>query len=254
MRTGHSNLALAYIVSVFNQAAPPPAKVLSDGDRKLVVDALLDACDAKDGLKDGMIFDPRACGFDPAALVCKGEKSDACLSAVQAAALKKAFAGPKDSRGAQVYPGFPFDAGIGERVGLPGLLLGPRIPVPMPETGKQFDVDEAAARVRSEANDRLGDSTWTNLSSFSGHGGKLLFYHGLSDPWFSPYDTLEYYEAMTRANGGRSAVEPWSRLYLVPGMGHCQGGSATLDRFDMLSAITGWVEKGTAPDAVIATG
>ena len=59
---------------------------------------------------------------------------------------------------------------------------------------------------------------------------------------------------MTKDNGGASQAEAWSRLYLVPGMGHCQGGSATLDTFDMLSAVTDWVEKGTAPDSVVATG
>jgi feruloyl esterase len=106
----------------------------------------------------------------------------------------------------------------------------------------------------ADANARLGDSVWTNLSTFSGHGGKLIFYHGLSDPWFSPLDTIGYYERLIRDNGGASQVESWSRLFLSPGMGHCQGGSAALDRFDMLTAITDWVEKGIAPDAVIATG
>ena len=99
----------------------------------------------------------------------------------------------------------------------------------------------------------LGDSTWTNLSSFAGHGGKLMFYHGLSDPWFSPLETLRYYEKMAKDTSNGSAAS-WSRIYLVPGMGHCQGGSATLDHFDMLSAIVDWVEKGVAPDRVIATG
>src|SRR5581483_10719538 len=84
--------------------------------------------------------------------------------------------------------------------------------------------------------------------------GKVLFYHGLGDPWFSPLDTVGYYENLIRDDGGREQVESWSRIYFVPGMGHCQGGSATLDRFDMLTAVVDWVEKGTAPDHVIATG
>lgn len=75
-----------------------------------------------------------------------------------------------------------------------------------------------------------------------------------SDPWFSPLDTLDYYEKMAAANGGMTAVARWSRLYFVPGMGHCSGGAATLDKFDMLSAVVDWVEKGTAPDFVVATG
>ena len=89
--------------------------------------------------------------------------------------------------------------------------------------------------------------------AFAGHGGKLLFYHGLSDPWFSPLETLRYYEKMSKDTSNGSAAS-WSRIYMVPGMGHCQGGSSTLDRFDMLSAVVDWVEKGVAPDRVVATG
>jgi hypothetical protein len=79
---------------------------------------------------------------------------------------------------------------------------------------------------------------------FSSHGGKLIFYHGLSDPWFSAKDTINCYQRMTMANGGESKMKDWSRLFLSPGMGHCSGGSATLDTFDMLSASVSWVEKG----------
>ena len=259
MRTGHSNLALAWAAVAFNQAAPKdasgkPGPLFSDGDKKLVVDSILKACDEKDGVKDGMIFHPQACTFDPAVLICQGAKTNSCLTAPQVSGLTKAFAGPKDSHGNEIYPGFPYDAGIADTGGIPGLLNGARSPVAPPNMDTEFDADQAVGRVTADYNARIGDATWTNLSTFSGHGGKLLFYHGLSDPWFSPLDTLEYYQRMTKDNGGASQVEAWSRLYLVPGMGHCQGGSATLDSFDMLSAVTDWVEKGTAPDSVVATG
>jgi hypothetical protein len=75
------------------------------------------------------------------------------------------------------------------------------------------------------------------LSTFVGHGGKLLFYHGVSDPWFSALDTIEYYEKLA-VNGGAAPLDDWSRLFLVPGMGHCSGGAAALDRFDLLTATT----------------
>jgi feruloyl esterase len=81
-----------------------------------------------------------------------------------------------------------------------------------------------------------------------------LFFHGISDPWFSAKDTIEYYEKLGVAMGGAGAVNEWSRLFLVPGMGHCSGGTAALDRFDLLSALVDWVEKGAAPDSVTATG
>lgn len=260
MRTGHSNLALGFMTATFDQAAPKddsgkpdPKKTFSDSDRKLIVNSVLQACDAKDGLKDGMIFNQRACDFDPAALVCSGAKTDSCLTRAQADTLKTAFAGPKSSRGDSIYPGFPFDAGIADRAGIPGLLSGPVIPVATGADFTHFDVDREAARVDANKTGQLGDSTWTNLSTFAGHGGKLLFYHGLSDPWFSPLDTLAYYEKMSKDTSNGSATS-WSRFYFVPGMGHCQGGSATLDRFDMLGAVVDWVEKGVAPDRVVATG
>jgi feruloyl esterase len=76
----------------------------------------------------------------------------------------------------------------------------------------------------------------------------------MSDPWFSAWDTLEYYLNMAKQNGGLEKTQGWSRIYLVPGMSHCAGGDATLDSFDLLGAVVNWVEKGTAPDFVIATG
>ncbi len=260
IRTGYSNLALGFITAVFDQAAPKdaggkpdPKLTFSPADRKLIVNSVLQACDAKDGLKDGMIFNQRGCDFDPAALVCSGAKNDTCITRAQADALKTAFAGPKSSHGDQIYPGFPFDAGIADQGGIPGLLGGPVIPVQTGADFTHFDADREAARVDANQTTLLGDSTWTNLTTFAGHGGKLLFYHGLSDPWFSPLETLRYYEKMASETSNGSAAS-WSRLYFVPGMGHCQGGSATLDQFDMLSAVVDWVEKGVAPDHVIATG
>jgi feruloyl esterase len=97
-------------------------------------------------------------------------------------------------------------------------------------------------------------SGWTNLNTFSSHGGKLLFYHGVSDPWFSANDTIDYYQRLTAASGGAAQTMSWSRLYLAPGMGHCGGGAATLDTFDLLGAAVDWVERGIAPEAVVATG
>jgi feruloyl esterase len=139
--------------------------------------------------------------------------------------------------------------------GLPGILqAGGNSPVQAQSTSPEFDVDRAAARLVADVAGRMGDSTWTNLNTFRDHGGKLIFYHGMADPWFSALDTVDYYERMSEANGGMDAVREWSRAFVVPGMGHCSGGAVTADRFDMLTAIVDWVENGTAPDAVVATG
>jgi len=264
IRTGHSNLALGFMTAVFDEAAPKdasgkpdPKQTFSPSDRKLIVNSLLQACDAKDGLKDGMIFNPEACRFDPAVLTCKGRKTDSCLTSEQAGALEKAFSGPKDSRGNQVYSAFPYDTGYILGAGgafssfLPSGGPNPLASV-LPPT--DLDIDKLVAAVEANENQTLTDTTWTNLSTFFGHGGKLVFYHGTSDPVFSPFDTLAYYKKMAAANGGAEAVMNSSRFFFVPGMNHCRGGPATLDTFDLLKAVVDWVENGTAPDFVVATG
>lgn len=265
MRTGYSNIALAWAAVAFNQIAPKdvsgkpmPSQDFSAGDKRLLTDALLAACDASDGLKDGMIFNPLACHFDPAVLTCKGAKTDSCLSSEQVGALQKAFGGPKDSRGNQVYPGFPYDTGMIN--GAPGAFSNflpstASSPLGPPNLSLNIDVEQREAAVAADANQMLTDTaTWTNLTTFSGRGGKLVFFHGESDPIFSPLDTLAYYEKLAKDNGGLDQVQGWSRFFFVPGMGHCMGGPATLDKFDLLGAVVDWVEKGTAPDFVIATG
>jgi pimeloyl-ACP methyl ester carboxylesterase len=264
LRTGYSNIGLAWANAAFSEIAPKdasgkpePAKAFSASDRKLLTGAILSACDAKDGVKDGMIFNVRACRFDPAALACSGAKKDSCLSLQQVGALKKAFAGPKDSRGVQVYPAFPWDTGVAaEGVPIPGILTtGARSPVG-PAAWETIDVDQLEDKVNGSGMERLMNTAyWTNLTSFFGRGGKIIFYHGWSDPWFSPLDTLDYYERMAADSGGMEQVrEKSSRIYFVPGMGHCSSGASTLDRFDFLSAVVSWVEEGKAPESVAATG
>jgi len=258
MRTGLSNLAIGkWIPIAYNQAAPKDNagkpqtdKLLSATERKLFMDTLMKTCDARDGVVDGMIFDSLGCDFDPAVLTCKAGQSEGCIAAEKVAAIKKAFAGPKNAYGTQVYPGFLYDAGIASAGFAPGLLAIGRNGIfgPYP-TATEIDVDKEAL----QASDPVVEPASTNLTTFAGNGGKLIFFHGNSDPWFSPLDTLGYYQSLGAANGGADKVAAWSRIFLVPGMAHCGGGPA-LDRFDMLSAVVNWVEKGSAPDEVIATG
>ncbi len=263
MRTGYAGIADAWNAAQFNRAAPKnaqgqpiPGKAFSESDKKLLTDSILDACDAKDGLKDGMIFNFEACHYNPDVLECKGAKTAACLSSAQVTALGKVFAGPRDSRGIDPYAGRPYDAGVAIYTpGTFGTVL-PRSGPGMfgrPNLSTSVDVDALERRAANNPVEALTDTTWTNLSTFAAHGGKLIFFHGLSDPIFSPYDTLRYYKEMEQANGGAEQVRNWSRVFLVPGMNHCGGGPA-LDRFDALGAVVKWVEEGEAPNSIVATG
>jgi hypothetical protein len=258
MRTGLSNLTISQWIPVaYNQASPKDAagkpqidQFLTDGDRKLFMDALMKQCDAEDGVADGMISDPLDCKFDPEVLACKPGQTKACIVPTKIAAIKKAFAGPKNAYGTQVYPGFLYDAGIAMKGAVPGLLAMGKSGIFGPyTTATELDVDKAALH----ASDPLVEPISTNLSTFALNGGKLIFFHGDSDPWFSPLDTLLYYKSLAATNGGTEKVATWSRLLLVPGMAH-YGGGRSLDHFDMLTAVVDWVEKGEAPDSVIATG
>jgi feruloyl esterase len=257
MRTGLSNLAIGKWVPVaFNQIAAKDAdgkpiitQAITDDDRKLIADALLKQCDAKDGAADGIISDPLNCDFDPEVLACRQGKDQSCLSPAKVAAIKKAMGGPKTSEGVQVYPGFLYDTGITASGPIRGILSpGPDVFGPA-TTAMDVDVEKEALAAAQP----LTDSMSTNLTAFSAHRGKLIFYHGDSDPWFSPLDTFAYYKDMASANGGLDTVSKWSQFYFVPGMGHCGGGPG-LDQFDFLGAMVNWVEKGIEPTSVTATG
>ena len=264
MRTGYSNIALAKGRAAFVKIAPKdangkadPASDYSDSDKKLLAESIMKACDEKDGLKDGMILNPQACHYDPAVLKCKGAKTDSCLSAAQVGALATAFSPTVDSRGNQVYAAFPWESGFLQGNGGPfASFLPNRGPNALANVEQRADrsIDELVAGVRADDNQTLTDTTWTNLSTFFGHGGKLIFYHGTADPIFSSYDTLAYYTKMADANGGLDQVMSSSRFFFVPGMNHCAGGPAALDKFDMVGAIVDWAENGKEPDTVIATG
>ena len=234
MRTGLSNLAIGkWIPVAFNQIAPKDAngkpviaQAITDSDRKLIMDALMKRCDAKDGVADGMISDPLACDFDPATLACSEGRSDGCLPPAKVAAIKKAFAGPKTPQGVQVYPAFLYDAGIAAPGPIRGILApGPGIFGPA-TTAMEVDVAaEALAGVQP-----LVDSTSTNLTTFSANGGKLIFYHGDSDPWFSALDTHRYYTEMVAANGGPDAVSTGA-------------GSTSSRAWDIAAAVRDWISS-----------
>ena len=263
MRTGFSNLALANARAAFVRAAPPDAdgrpqlaRTFSADDKRLVLDGLLAQCDALDGLADGVIENALGCRFEPARLQCAGDKRADCLDAAQVTALNEAFQAPRDAAGAPLYVDFPYDTGIvHEGPGIPGFLPadGPDILAAVMPAADGFDVDAQARKVRADAVQMLTDTaTWTNLGTFLGRGGKVIYSHGMSDPWFSAWDTLDYFRRAEAANGEQAWADA-SRLYLVPGMGHC-GGGTTRDQADLLTPLVDWVEQGRAPGRILAEG
>jgi feruloyl esterase len=257
MRTGDSNLGIEYTQVLLNKISPLGAdgkpdvtQLLTADVRKTLREGMLAQCDALDGLKDGMIENVAGCHFNPAKLICTKGQSTGCISKPLADTLEIAFAGPKDKAGYPIYAQVPFDTGtLATPMGyLPSGAPGPFGP---PSKASSIDLDAHIHEIRANAMQRLTDTNyWTNLNTFLDHGGKTLFYHGVSDFWFSPLATWDWWQRAAQTNG--AAFTDASRFYMVPGMLHCQGGDS-FDRFDLLSKMVDWVEKGEAPQQVVAS-
>lgn len=257
MRTTVSNLALRWISVQYGQAKDTnPRDPFTEDEQSLVMDELLNQCDASDGLADGLIFNRSACDFDPRELACSARAGQACLADDKAEALARAMAGPVTTGGTPVYVSFPYDAGIDDAAGLPGLLSAGGNPPVGPHGADMARQDVAAEFLAAiGTNESIGSTAYHyNVSTFIDGGGKQIFYHGEADPWFSANDTVRYFETMGESNDSVAPVEDYGRLYLVPGMGHCGGGEQTVDSFDLLTPIVEWVENAEAPAAVTATG
>jgi feruloyl esterase len=221
-----------------------PASYIPKEKYAVIHKAVLDACDAKDGVKDGVIDDPTRCGFDPKTLECKGPEGASCLTAPQVEAARKIYAGARNPRtGAQIFPGLE-----------PGseLVWGPLAGGPKPFgisdshfkyvvfrdpnwdfRALNFDSDVALA---DKVDDGLLNATDPNLSRFVAHGGKLLLYHGWNDQLIAPRNTVNYYRSVADTMGGASKIQDSIRLFMAPGMNHCAGGDGPF-KFDAISVI-----------------
>jgi feruloyl esterase len=251
----------------------PPSKIPA------IAHAVLAACDAKDGLKDGILNDPRQCHFDPATILCKQANSDSCLTKPQATALKKLYEGAHDAKGKQIFPGFVPGAeegpgGWGTWIigNAPGKALlfafgngffRNMVYEQADWDYKQAKLDDAVAAADQKFATVL-NSNDPNLKPFQSHGGKLILYHGWNDPGISPLNSINYFESV-QATMGKQQADSFVRLYMVPGMQHCAGGpgpddfgefgitSANDPQHNMYLALEQWAEKGTAPSTVIAS-
>jgi pimeloyl-ACP methyl ester carboxylesterase len=258
MRTTVSNLALRWISNQYVKAkVETPRDPFTPDEERLVMNALMQRCDALDGQADGLIFNRTSCSFDPTELACSSSaRGGQCLAPNKADALARAMAGPVNAAGLPVYVSYPYDSGIDDAGGLPGLLLAGGSP-PIGANGADMQNQNVDAEFLDAitANEAVGSTaSFYNLTSFIGNGGKQIFYHGEADPWFSANDTVRYFKQLGAANAAVQPIDEYGRLYLVPGMAHCQGGELTPDSFDLLTPIVDWVENGDAPAAVTATG
>jgi feruloyl esterase len=257
MRTTISNLALRWISVQYGQAKDTnPRDPFTEDEENLIMGALLNQCDALDGHADGLIFNRTSCNFDPRDLACSAASGQACLADDKAEALARAMAGPVTAGGTPVYVSFPYDSGIDDTAGLPGLLIAGGNPPIGPHGADMYSQDvDAEFLAAIQSNEAIGSTAYQyNVSSFIARDGKHIFYHGEADPWFSANETVRYFEALGEFNDSVASVEDYARLYLVPGMAHCAGGEQTADSFDLLTPIVQWVESGEAPGAVVATG
>lgn len=236
---------------------PPPA-MLTAAKLKLLGDALMARCDTLDGVKDGVIENPRKCRFDPAELQCRDNETTQCLSAADVRAARAIYQGPRTNRGEQIEPGFePGSEGVDWGTWILGQNAAQRL---LGVDGFRWmihqDPDWSLDQFDLEKDYRLGEerlgaivnSDNPDIRPFLKRGGKLILAHGWADGAIPPMGTIHYYEAVERKTHDRGRQV---RLFMAPGMGHCNGGSGP-SQFDMLAALEKWRATGTAPERVIA--
>ena len=266
---------------VFQRMLLHPENYLPIAKVELLSNATLAECDAKDGLKDGLITDPRLCTFKPESLECASGDGPDCLTAAQVDTVKKIYSPVKTPDGRIYTQGFPIGH-EGSSTGWPAWITGRTPPAPQADGTLAFGTQvpsgyglaESNMRFLATENDdrsfnwktlkfpqdlpRLASMTEilsphdADLRPYKNRGSKIIMYHGWSDPAISAYGTLDYYEQMTKIVGGQKEADAFSRLYFVPGMHHCGGGPGP-NSVDMLPALENWIEKGVAPTSVIAS-
>jgi hypothetical protein len=267
----HSNAGFVWNAQALSapNAAIPPAKLPAINSAAMV------ACDHADGLVDGIIANPAACRFDPNKLLCQGVESDACLTAPQLTALKKIYAGPSNPRtGRKIFPGFAVGSELGwtglvQNLTASGLGNGYFANLVFEDPAwdySTFDFDKDMAFSDWKVG-RLGNAIKTDLSPIRKRRVKLIQYHGWNDQVLQPAYSPEYYEAVAKEMGGFKKTQQFYRLFMVPGMTHCYFGPGATsfggvgqqipparDRtHDIQKALEAWVEKGVAPERIIAT-
>jgi tannase/feruloyl esterase len=221
--------------------------------------AVIDSCDASDGVKDGVIEDPRQCAFDPRAIQCTAASDDSCLTPAQVEMVRTIYAPARNPRtGADIFPGQERGSELAWSTALAA-------PTPLgiatdywkyvvfanPDWDfmtLNFDADVARAEALDHGEMNV---VQPDLNAFVTRGGKLLLYHGWNDPLIAPRNTVNYFEAAVKTLGGAGVAKDSVRLFMMPGVGHCVGGEGP-SNFDQLGVMEQWVEQRHAPDAIVA--
>jgi hypothetical protein len=256
-----------------------PASYIPSSKLSAIAGAVNAACDAQDGVADGILNEPNKCKFDPAVLLCKEGDSEKCLTALQITALKKLYAGPSDAKGNLIFPGYVPGAEEG-RGGWAAWITGPApgksllfafgggyfsnmVYEKADWNYRDATVDDTLKVAEAKTAEVL-DSNDANLAAFKARGGKLILYHGWDDPAISALNSIHYFENVGSRMGGKER-DAFARLYMMPGVQHCGGGpgpasfgqNAGADRKDaqhnVQLALEQWVEKGIAPASIVAT-
>lgn len=220
--------------------------------------AAVAACDMNDGVKDGVIDNPRTCKFDPQVLLCKEGDNNTCLTAPQVETVRKIYSNVSNSRTKQsLVAGLSPGSEVGWTTMAGAQPFGPGV-----DLFKYIVFNDAAWDFKTLNWDTDLDKTVkaskdmdaldTNLKPFFDRGGKIISYHGWTDPQISPGSTVDYYQTVLDKMGGAAKVQANYRLFMVPGMNHCGGGTGT-DQFDMLTELEKWVEKKDAPASILAS-
>jgi hypothetical protein len=264
-------------IDITQKTAGDPRAYISTMKLPAIERASLAACDALDGVKDGIISDPAKCHFDPAVLLCKAEDSLDCLTQPQVDSLKTFYAGGVDGHGKSILPGYSMGDESGAwREWVLGQGPGAGAGVQYVQNYFRYmvtgdtkwniltaDVDASLAAANKETATAL-NSTSPDLSPFAARGGKLIMYHGWNDPAISPWNSIAYYESVQKTMGAEK-TESFMRLYMAPGMEHCAGGpgpsafgqlgipTTSGPKYGVFDALVGWVEKNVPVGDVIAT-
>lgn len=251
-------LHTAWMWDFFTTHATPDS-VIPAAKLPAIQRAAVAACDARDGATDGLIENPLSCNFNPKSMICTGADSPDCLTPAQAAAVKRVHDGMKAPHDkAPVYPGPEPGSEFGW-----AFHSGETTPAqPARDTyayaiyqnadwdWHTFDIEAALNHSVTADAGRIA-ATNPDLSAFFSRGGKLLLYHGWSDPNIPPRNTINYYQSIVDKLGGLDRTYGSMRLFLLPGMGHCGGGYGP-NQFDGMSVISAWVEQGRALERIIA--